>query len=181
VVFREQPPSLSLVHVAIEVKLQERVLLPLDVGEPVHESRPARETVLARDDELRVGKARARGRRTDVGVLRARARERLRITGTQSAKQCLGLLVLVLEARPRRQWTQCGHDSSFRDGPCPRGGPEKRVTFWCDYVALSRMGHSLPADRRRSDSATKASRRKGATSRRSVIDGVRETLGSHTI
>ncbi|MGH7612926.1 MAG: hypothetical protein ACREMW_02650 [Gemmatimonadales bacterium] len=79
------------------------VPLALDVTEVAHESRPACETIFARDDELRVGEADALGRSViDRRMPRARARECIRVAGAQSAEERFRLFVLELAAGLRR-------------------------------------------------------------------------------
>lgn len=73
-VVSEQAASVSFVKPGPAVQLRERVLLPFEVVDIVHQARPAREAVLARDDELRVGEQDFIGvRSADPGVLRTSA------------------------------------------------------------------------------------------------------------
>src|SRR3989337_2513319 len=102
------------------------VALTFDVAEVAHQLGPAREPVLARDDELRVREVDTRRcGRVERGVPRAGARAGVGVAGAQPAEQGFRRLTLELEARPRWEGAQPGHTASFRYGPRPRGGPEK--------------------------------------------------------
>src|SRR5258705_525539 len=73
------------------------------------EFRPARETVFASDDELRVTQREfcsansVFGRVRVIRMVRLNALKRFRITGLVSFEEVFGLLLELLKIRPRRQ------------------------------------------------------------------------------
>jgi hypothetical protein len=115
---REQASDERLIGVRSSTERVVAVPLAIDVAEIAHESRPARESILAGDDELGVGEADPRRRRyIDCGMARAGPRECIGFAGAQLAEERFGLFALELEVGHWRQRAQCGHETPFRTGP----------------------------------------------------------------
>lgn len=104
-----------------------RVPLALEIGEVRNQSRPTRQTVLARDDALGVGEGPVLGiSGAGPREVRAGTVEGVGIACAQRGAQGLGLFPVELDAWVRRERADAGHAASFRIGQRPHGWPEKR-------------------------------------------------------
>ena len=115
--------------------------LPLDVErlDALLEGRPVRETVLAREHELRVGES-------DPLLVRecsAHARASFRIATAQRCEQLLGELLLLLQIRARGERpAKRRHGNLLRVGRCPHIGPKE-----VNAVGQLRLGWAQPFPR----------------------------------
>jgi hypothetical protein len=106
--------------------------------------RPARESILARNRELRV-------RENDallVGKRIAHSRDRIAFASAKRGEELFRKLLLLLEARLRREITgECRHTASFGMAGVRTSARRRSTSIALHY----QVGAALSADRRRRD------------------------------